>query len=136
MFIYACICLAEMKPFSSCFLGKYSQGFWGFSSGDLHVVTLKEVLNRLLVVDTPLILCLDSFFYLIREALAKRVVGIGEGSLNMSHCFLFDAALAGREACLPSSRAFPMIIKSLERFTVAGGNLLRCGCHPINYVQW
>jgi len=135
MFIYACICLVEMKPFLSYFLGKYSQGFWGFSSGDLHVVTLKEDLNRLLVVDTPLILCLDSFFYLIHEAFAKRVVGIGEGASNMSRCFLFDPAPAVRGACLPSSRAFPMIIKSLERFTVAGGNLLCCGCHPINYVQ-
>lgn len=79
MFIYACICLAEMKPFLSYFLGKYSPGFWGFSSGDLHVVTLKENLNRLLVVDTNLILYLDSFFYLIHEVLAKRVVEPREG---------------------------------------------------------
>lgn len=65
-----------MKPFLSYFLGKYSPGFLGFSSGELHVVIPAEDFNRLLVVDTPLILYLDSFFYLIHEALAKTAAEI------------------------------------------------------------
>lgn len=96
------------------------------------MVTLKENLNRLLVVDTTLILDLDCFFYLIREVLAKRVVELREGLRTCPTAFSLMQRRPRRGACLPSSRAFLRIIKSLERFAVAGGNLLCCGCHPIN----